>query len=508
MSQRTRLFLVFLFSFAFLLVLQSTTIFPDPDSFYHAGMTQIIRDGDWIPKTFSWLSFTILGSNYVDHHYLYHIALIPFSFIHPLLGLKVATAFFGGLFLVVFARVLFSLRVKYPELFLILLITHGPLLFRLSLVKAPSFSLLILLLMILAMVRKQWVMLGLVSFVYVWAYDGWVIGFIVAGVVWVVRAFGVMVYQGHTVSFRGYIREVCSKESLALMGSVCAGIVLGIIVNPYFPGNVSFFYDHIVKIGFIGYRQVIGVGGEWYGYPLPELMGASAIAMAFFVLAMTMFFLRLKEQDEWSLVALMLTLLFAIATVRSQRHVEYFIPFLVMFIALASRPLEFASVREAVLKRMHSKRWVAVGYIVLFVVSFAVTKDFLLVRRQLNNGFQFTFLKEESEWIQEHIPNGETVFHSNWDEFPALFFYNRANRYVAGLDPAFLYANDKKRFFLWRDITQGTLSKNLSSILRTEFGSHVVLASSKHDKLRANLESQGFVKRFEGPNAAVYTAAE
>lgn len=508
MSLRLRLLLVFLFVTAFLLVFQSTIIFPDPDSFYHAGVTQIIRDGTIVPKEFQWLPFTILGTHYIDHHYLYHVALIPFSFIHPLLGLKLATAVFGGLFAVVFSAVLMRLRVRFPELFILLLMTHGPFLFRMNLVKAPSFSLLILFGMIYLMITKRWWVLLLVSAVYVWAYDGWVVGLGAACVVWVVRSLGIMVYRQNMVSASGYLRVLFSRESLALIGAVVGGMTVGVVVNPYFPSNITFYFDHIVKIGLLGYRHVIGVGGEWYGYALPELLGASAIAMALFVLSSVVFVTRLRRQDEWTLVSLALALLFLIATIRSQRHVEYFVPFFILTIALAFRALAWDEIWNMIQQRIHRKRWIVVSYLVLFVVSFAITKDLMLVQKHLNNGFVFTHLQPESRWIDENVPSGEVIFHSNWDEFPALFFYNRDNRYVAGLDPAFLYARDKKRFFLWRDITQGNLSRNLAAILRNEFGTTYVLASLKHGAMRSNLEAQGFTKRFEGPQATIYQAPQ
>jgi len=500
------LLVIFLFAFALLLVFQSTTIFPDPDSFYHAGVTQLIRNGAVVPKEFQWLPFTILGTNYIDHHYLYHVALIPFSFIHPLLGLKFATAVFGGLFVVVFAAVLMRLRVRFPELFVLLLMTHGPFLFRMNLVKAPSFSLLILFGMVYLMITKRWLALSCVSAVYVWAYDGWVVGFGVAGIVWVVRSLGTMVYRRDTVSAVEYLRELFSRESLALIGTVVGGMAFGIVVNPYFPSNITFYVDHIVNIGLLGYRNVIGVGGEWYGYALPELLGSSSIAMALFVMAAVVFVTRLKRQDEWTLVSLALAIVFFAATLRSQRHVEYFVPFFVLHIALAFRPFSWNDAWSMIRSWLARKRWVAVSYVLLFAVSFAVTKDLMLVQKHLNNGFPHTFLQSESQWIRKYVPKGEVVFHSNWDEFPALFFYNRDNKYVAGLDPAFLYARDKKRFFLWRDITQGVLTKNLAGIMNNEFGARFVLASSKHSAFRSHLESQGFIKRYEGPSAAIYEA--
>src|SRR3989344_3431557 len=64
--------------------------FADPDSFYHAKMSQFLLERGAINE-FPWLSATSLRYQFVDHHFLYHLILIPFVAVSPLIGLKVAT---------------------------------------------------------------------------------------------------------------------------------------------------------------------------------------------------------------------------------------------------------------------------------------------------------------------------------------------------------------------------------------------------------------------------------
>ena len=87
---------IFSISFVVLLVLQAAPVFADPDSFYHAKMALLIRDQGVI-HTFPWLDLTVLGQHYTDQHFLYHVLLIPFvTWFPPLVGLKLATVFFGA----------------------------------------------------------------------------------------------------------------------------------------------------------------------------------------------------------------------------------------------------------------------------------------------------------------------------------------------------------------------------------------------------------------------------
>ena len=51
-----------------------------------------------------------------------------------------------------------------------------------------------------------------------------------------------------------------------------------------------------------------------------------------------------------------------------------------------------------------------------------------------------THLKESSLWLKENSQPGEVVFHTSWDQFGSLFFWNQQNYYINGMDPIFMYA--------------------------------------------------------------------
>lgn len=504
MSQRSRLLLIFLFSLTVLLFFQNTDIFADPDSFYHAGVARLMAQGDVAVREFPWLPYSILSENYIDHHYLYHAALVPFSFVDPLKGIKIATALFGALFIAFFARMLFSLGVVYPELFVALLVINQPFMFRANLAKASTFSLLFLFSALFALIKKRTFAVFLIAFLYVWAYDGWVLLGGVLGLWWLVHSFGEMVYERNTVSLRFFWRILWSREERTMFLSGVGGLLAGIVVNPFFPKNLSFYYDHIVKIGLVGYKNAIAVGGEWYGYNPFLFLGNNAVLLAVLVLALAVFVVSLRRQGSVSLVALFLSIAFVGATLKSQRNIEYAVPFLVFFCALSFRWVSgewlWGKIRE------YSGRWgwLVFGYGVAFALVFSVTKDMILLRRELVSGFRMDFLQQESRWIAEHVKPGEIIFHSNWDEFPPLFYYNPRNEYIAGLDPAFMYAHDPNAYILWRDITQGKVSQGLEELIQREFHTSTVIASQNHKNLQTNLLASGFTKVYEGRDASIF----
>lgn len=68
-------------------------------------------------------------------------------------------------------------------------------------------------------------------------------------------------------------------------------------------------------------------------------------------------------------------------------------------------------------------------------------------RRNLDNAYPIDACRGAAEWIEAHSRPGDIVFNVHWDSFPLLFFWNRTNRYVHGMDPIFLYAYDPSLYY-------------------------------------------------------------
>src|SRR5437867_968211 len=74
----------------------------DFDGYYHIKWAQMLwqnfRAKHFVPPSFIWLPLTTLNPHdYVDHHLLFHIILIPFTWFRDLqTGAKVAAALFAS----------------------------------------------------------------------------------------------------------------------------------------------------------------------------------------------------------------------------------------------------------------------------------------------------------------------------------------------------------------------------------------------------------------------------
>ena len=132
----TALFLAFLFGMA--LIQFSTPDMPDNDGFYHIKLAWLMRT-EGLKPAFPFLPLSILNANaFYDHHFLFHVALIPFTFGDLRMGAKWAAVVFAGLAFLAVWYLLYRQRVPYAWLWALgLLGISDAFLFRMSITARP-----------------------------------------------------------------------------------------------------------------------------------------------------------------------------------------------------------------------------------------------------------------------------------------------------------------------------------------------------------------------------------
>ncbi len=82
------------------------------------------------------------------------------------------------------------------------------------------------------------------------------------------------------------------------------------------------------------------------------------------------------------------------------------------------------------------------------------------------------------EWLVENSEAGDLVFHSDWDDFAPMFFFNHKNHYLVGFDPYFFYMYDPERYLLWKKICKGKLQPTeVHQAISLSFGARFVFAT-------------------------------
>lgn len=518
---------IFLIAFVVLLVLEASPIFADPDSYYHVKMALLLRDNGII-SSFPWLQLTTLGQSYTDQHLLYHLILIPFVTIFPpLIGMKVATVMFGSSLITAVYWFLRSFRVKWAFFYPVILLFIRPFTFRIGLAKAPSTSLIFLIVGLAWVFRYQLRRLFAIAFTYVWYYGGFallgVAAAVSAGVSYLINRIK---HRPAAERLATNIRALVSRRqsghgkfslNWAVLLVVAGGLLAGVVFNPYFPANLKFYEQQLVNIGIINFRNVIGVGAEWYSYDFGELVANGAFASLLVLLAALGLIFRAKAQSKKSWTLLVLMVFFLVLTLKSRRYVEYYIPFAVLFAAFSiSDSLNGPTGRRIWIEArgLIKHTWwgrvlgVILGLYFAVGIGYVAGRDFSSVYRDLRSGYRFDELGPASRWLAENTPAGARVVHSDWDEFPLLFYHNSHNTYIAGLDPTFLYKANQDTYWTWVNITLGKYSGDVYAAVTGKLGARYVLLTHDHVGMEALIRGDSRFKQVYEDSEAVIFAAQ
>lgn len=503
------------FGLIFFGVLQSAPALADPDSFYHIKMAQMMRD-DLVIRDFPYLVFTALPQIYTDHHFLYHLFLMPFVALSPFWGAKLATAIINTSFLLLFFYILKRLSGRSAPLFIFLLLAAAPVIFRLSLVKAVGFSLIFVMLILIFTLSRRHLLLAAASFFYVWAYGGWGIGIFITGIFLLSSFIARLIFlPRQDALLHCYIVKLLRGAEWKPLMAAIGGSLAGLVINPYFPQNLKFYWLQVIQIAFVNYGAKIGVGGEWYGFSFGEIIGYSALIILAALLGLAGFFYAAKQNQSASREKMRNTFFFAILaavffllTLKSRRFAEYFLPFAVFFTASLSVfwTKDFFIYIKSQAIGMGKEKFASFAVkFLLFAAALIFILNFITVKRQLDAGFPLDYHKKAAEAIRTATAEGDIVFSSDWDDWPMLFYYNNYNRYIVGLDPTFMYKYNPARYDEWREITTGKFAGDAYSAIKNNFGAATVfIAKNDLEKMDNYFNGDERYELIYGEDGKVY----
>ena len=483
------LFVIFIVGMA---VIQfSTPNLPDNDGFYHIKLAWLMRT-EGLKPDFPWLPLTILNEReFYDHHFLFHVALIPFTFGDLLTGAKWAAVTFSAL---AFMGVWYLFhRQRIPAAWLwaaALLGVSDAFLYRMSITRAQSLSLGVLALGLAWMLEGKYKRLAVLSFLYVWMYNAFPLMFALAGV----QVAAVFLTE----------RRLDIRPVLWVGG----GLLAGLIINPYFPNNLIFTYHHFLPK--LMDLESVRVGNEWYPYDTGQLLENSLPAFIAFVGGIFGLGLSGRKMDARTAVVFLLALLFGLMLFKARRFVEYFPPFAVIFAAFALAPLFGTEQRasnaaagfSSFLQTYLPETLLAIGVLAGVTISIPAAQD------QIGGSKPADLYEGASAWLVENTEAGERIFQTDWDDFPRLFFYNTHNTYLAGLDPTYLQIYDADMYDEWVDITRGDV-ENPSVIIRSRFGARYVHTDLNHgDFLDRAKEDPNMLEVYRDDQAVIFFVLE
>lgn len=488
----------------------------DWDGYYHIRWSALLWEnfsqGKWLP-TFQWLPLTVLNpQDYNDHHFLFHLLQIPFLwFFEPVTAAKVAAVVFSTLAIFSVYWLLYIYKVKHQLIWLAAIFTCANMFYyRMNMAKAPPLTIIFTIAGIYFLFERRYVWLLPLMFAFVWTYSLFPL-LLFAAIIWVIII--------------GWNERRFEWQPLAY---TFGGMILGNIINPYFPKNLVLFWEHFYTKFKIGSDFAVAVGGEWYPYNGMELLTHFPVAMIAMLIGYILFMPKNGKLPEKATFFLMFVTILLAAQFRSKRFAEYFPPFAILFGAFSWQAFmlkpqpqlpedfkrEIQPYLDANKKTERQETWASVRQAAVWTLGIILSIYFILNMTGLNrfglehHGLIDTIAGNEANdkykramsWAtglnadgQENIPAGERIFNTNWDDFPKLFFFDTKHSYVYGLDPNYLYSENPELYKILQNITEGK-TDDAAPVIREKFGANYVFADAKeNDEMFAKLLESGWV---------------
>jgi len=518
----------------FLYVLAPPTLLC-PDGFYHTKMALLIKEGG-VVKNFPWTQFTTYKNLFVDHHFGYHFLLLPFlsiptpknldtlsSQIDPLIKTKLAAAFFAAFAILAIYWFLRKLKVKLPLFWTLSGFLIMNFLFRLSLSRSPALSLIILILGLYYIVKKKYLGIFLVSIFYVWTYGGWPLMLVVITLYCLASTVKRLISQQSTINNQQFIlffKFFFSKTNIKLLYICAFGLIAGLIINPYFPKTFPFYWFQTIKIAILNYQNLIGVGAEWYPSKMPNFLLDALPILIPYIISIAWFAFSVKKQKTREWFFLLLSLFFLIYTLKARRIIEYLVPITIIFNALIFtqiiKSINWNNIKKQTKGLFSSTEnnfyfitTIILSSVCIFFMGFYSIRGVHNLRQSYQDSPRpLNHLQGATQWIKNNVPSREIIFHSNWDIFPELFYFDDSHYYINGLDQTFMYEYDQELYNYWRDLFIGKTNPNeMAKIIKEKFkASHVIVSKSENDKkfYQAIKRSANLEKVYEDGEVIIY----
>ncbi len=460
----------------------STPNIADPDAFYHLAHAKIYAERGIFYAEFPWAQFSVIKDLKADIWYGFHLFLIPFTYIpNGILGIKIAGAFITLLTLLAFYWSLIKLNLKWPLASTLFLILIAPdVMYRLTMTRPHNLTLaLVVIIFALIWTRGRGFLFSLLGFLSAWLHIAlsWLPIFInlISNLVLKTR------------------REPIPWKNTVYLA---AGSIIGVLARPHPWGALKLAYIQVVDIIFIKFQNIPLAFGRELKPPYLDTFLRNTLPLAIIIIVSLIVYRivrsrlgdpKSKHYQNIFFSSLAISFIFFfITTFVARRSYDIFIGF---GLIAAAATLTLWSKQE----KPGSNKKILAGLII--IVGLAGLNSIPVFKKYNRDAWTPTYLKTSALWLKENTQPGEIVFHTNWDQFGSLFFWNQQNYYINGMDPIFQYAYDPalywKNHFMFSDKayshTCGRLkctaaeTENTPQVLAQDFkASYIVLRKAQN----------------------------
>lgn len=454
-----RMLIVFILFFTFFFFLQASKDgLYGVDGFYHIKRAYLLRTEQFF-GSMPWMHYTLFRDRSLDIAFLFWFFLAPFTFGNLIWGAKLASAFFAGIFFVLFYWLLLKWQVSKPSLWLALLFIASPVfIFMLAMVRPHILAVSLVVLTIFFASEHKYAALFILGVFYTLAYEVFFIYLVIA--------------------FSFVLAELIFQRrfNLRLILSSVFGVVVGLLLHPYPRDYLYAVNNALFRVPYYRFSGKLTLGAGLYGSAPLAFLGSLPL---FLILALCLIvvipqakrFKRLSPSFKVKITALILQFaFFLLVTSVSNMLAYYMVPAGILLTAVVLKEFLAYPKLKPVLKSLWRGKLLKYIIFVLILVWFF---DFaFIITSAIFSENRFFAYREGALWLENNTPVKSIVFQSNWDSFPALFFYNTHNYYLLGLDPPVMYQYDPDLYWRWQNLTLcGLVSTNpkiCAAFLRSE----------------------------------------
>lgn len=418
------------------------------DGYYHIRIPYFIRDSG-LQYKFLWAQFSTFTHSFSDKELLFHILIIPFTYIKTSIinQARISVLFFAGLLIFTyfsFLKQYVSKAIQILALFPLLLSTLF--LNYINPLRPKTFALTILILLLYFIIERKYFLVFISCILYTLSH----ISFPFAIVFVFIIEFSRYLYS----------KNISKKNIIA----VILGIVIGTFLHPNFPNNIISLHLNaiIVPIQTMLGNLDLQFGLEWNPYD------TRTIILDFFTLFVGLFFLfslLLLKKIRINFHVIVLFFVFSFFTFLSMFSLAYWYfayPFGIIFVAT------FFSDYLKDKRQSIQNIFLFVCGIVLLSNAFFIYKTDKYSKVITSTTIMNNHYENMAKWMGKNIPAGKTIFHSAWSDSPCFIGLNPKNYYFVVLDPIYMYYYSKDLYSEYTNLSQGKF-KNPYEVLKNGF---------------------------------------
>lgn len=389
----------------------------DPDCLYHAGHARVYWLHGPFYREFPWAAFSIISRERADLWWGLHVLVSPTGAIgDPVLGMRVAIAVLVALHLLILGLTYRRLDLSPWWAFATLAVSAG-FMSRMTTLRPQTLSSALLPLLFAELWRRSlWTSVAVGALL---------------GLFHPTLGYLIVPLAGLTALTAGR-----GKSKLPEVGAILAALAFA-FVRPGVLGGAALLKVQTIDLFTVKRLNVIVNFGNELTPANPFTPGGRgyflfACAVPLGLLVLGLLFVRRHTKGSPAAVLFVLSLMFlGVFVVVTKRGVDTFAPFAVLTFAVIVGSW---------------KRTPKLGVALAVAACLGSGVQYVNDKRNLK---PITHRFEgAAKWLARNTPEGAVVYHPVWSHFADLFFWNRHNRYLGGMDPMFQWAVSPENYWM------------------------------------------------------------